>query len=784
MIVSSKSARLARFLTGLFKSLWLFFPGILFILLAITCFWKLGQGKDIIVSFMENKSEGSFNYTRPIFFVAIAFWVYATWYTSRIIAYIKLSSQKKDVQTILGANPRASEETYMKNEAIFGTTSGFLDEFPRLIGNACFLALELAVLQSPVLYSPISPLTAWIILFLGLIVLSYINSRLAAGWVLKPSFRKTFYILLYGMAVLVLLSAFPRKVPFLALFGLLAGTHIVFIFYINLRRIQIEKKPTLKIILSSPTWFEKTMTWFCIPLKEAGYFRWLLFIGLGGMLFYLLSIFFLGFARHIGPFPFMILGFAVLLGFGNIVTAFSVRSKVNFHFILLLLAFFLGLKETHYVRILHLDQGANNYSERPDLAAYLSAWLEDRKVLDCTDPNGYDVYFVMANGGASRSGYWTSSVLGKIEDSSLTHGKSRFSDHVFCLSGTSGGGVGVATFFALLRDKAQQTRPLYNMSARSFLGQDYFTFTAARMLGPDFFNYIFHFSTVEDRGAALESSFEETCQQNNDSVYSIPFYDGMSKFPALKNGHVSLPILCVNTTRMQDGNPGVVTNLRLDSGLFNHRVDVLELLNKDSDISMASGAILGARFPYLSPAGRIGKEYFVDGGYFDNSGAGVVQEMIRGILNLGLKDSCLHGDSSRLYRQVRKLHFKILHITNSPNSGIADDFLPVAPIKNDILSPILAITGSYDMQTTVNDSRLINYVHDVNQFNNRADYMRISLYEEYDEWMQDPLRQRFPKGEPPYSMNWFMSDTTMRRIDNRLTRHSQLNTLIATMNQP
>ena len=80
---------------------------------------------------------------------------------------------------------------------------------------------------------------------------------------------------------------------------------------------------------------------------------------------------------------------------------------------------------------------------------------------------------------------------------------------------------------------------------------------------------------------------------------------------------------------MQDGNPGVVTNLTLDSATFNNRVDVIKLLDKKVDITLTSASILGARFPYLSPAGRIGRNYFVDGGYFDNSGAGVVQEMIR-----------------------------------------------------------------------------------------------------------------------------------------------------------
>ncbi len=197
------------------------------------------------------------------------------------------------------------------------------------------------------------------------------------------------------------------------------------------------------------------------------------------------------------------------------------------------------------------------------------------------------------------------------------------------------------------------------------------------------------------------------------AVLEVPFYDNFSNFPALnKDSTINLPILCINTTRMQDGNPGVVTNLNLnlDSTVFDNRVDVIKLLNTTVDISLTSAAVLGARFPYLSPAGRIGNNYFVDGGYFDNSGAGVVQEMIRAIINIGKKDSIEHGAGSILYQQVRKLHFKILHITNSPVILDSNNIKSVAPIKNDMLSPILTIMGAYDMQTTVNDLRLINFI--------------------------------------------------------------------------
>ncbi|MEP6583886.1 MAG: hypothetical protein ABJA90_06455, partial [Ginsengibacter sp.] len=602
------SFRVVRFISQLLKSLWLFFPGILFLILFIFCFWMLGQGKDIIIAFTENQSQVgflSFNYTRPVFFLAIGFWIYVSWYSSRIISYIKKSKQENTLQEIAGIDKDKAAEAFKAHKNYFELNENFLNEFPRMIGNACFLIIELAVLQSPLLYNPLGLTTAIIIFVIALILLRYINKWISRSQAVKPSFRKLFWILLIiFIAIMLFISFLPGKAHIFILLGLLILFHAVFILYINLRRVQMDEEAnTVRAKLkmgqqkgNRRNVLMKIMDFFCVPRKESGYFKWFLLIGMCGIIFYLLAINWLLFARGIGPFPFMILAFGVLLSFGNTVTAFSVRYVINFHFIFFVLALLFGIGETHFVRKFNSPVDDNKYASRPRLQTYLTAWLKDRNVLADSSNSGYDIYFVMANGGASRSGYWTASVLGKIEDSSLVHEPAnRFSDHVFCLSGTSGGGVGVASFFGLLKDKNEKLRPIYSLSSKEFLKQDYFTYTVARMLGPDFFNYIFHISSVADRAAALESSFEESSLASNDSVYRVPFYDSLSNFPALKGDHVFLPILCVNTTRMQDGNPGVVTNLSLDSNLFNNRVDVLKLLKKDEDISLTSGAILGAR---------------------------------------------------------------------------------------------------------------------------------------------------------------------------------------------
>ncbi len=480
--------RITRFISQLLKSLWLFFPGILFLILFIFCFWMLGQGKDILVAFTENQSHIgflSFNYTRIIFFLAIGFWAYVSWYSSRIISYIKKSKQEDQVQEIARVDREEVERAFKSHKNYFDLGENFLNEFPRMIGNACFLILELATLQSPLLYTPLGSTAAIVIFIIALILLRYLNKWITKSQAEKSSFRKTFWVLLIIFIVLIFVVSFlPGKVHIFILLGLLILLHAVFLIYINLRRVQMEveantEEEKLKLKQQQGnrrSFFIKVMDFFCIPRKESGYFKWFLFIGTSGIIFYLLAINWLLFARDIGPFPFMILAFGVLLAFGNTVTAFSLRYAINFHFIFFVLALLFGLKETHYVRTFHPEGNDNNYATRPQLQTYLTAWLNDRNVSADSSAGGYDIYFVMANGGASRSGYWTASVLGKIEDSTLVYSPAnRFSDHVFCLSGTSGGGVGVASFFGLLKDKNQKEKPIYSSSAKEFLKQDYFT---------------------------------------------------------------------------------------------------------------------------------------------------------------------------------------------------------------------------------------------------------------------------------------------------------------------
>ena len=240
-----------------------------------------------------------------------------------------------------------------------------------------------------------------------------------------------------------------------------------------------------------------------------------------------LAIIFFKVSVAFGPMPLVLLAFAVLLGFGNMITALSVKSGINIHFIIFLIAALFPTPENHFVRTASIHDRNGDpavFKKRQTIREYFNDWVSNHPAIDSAGE--YPVYFVLGNGGASRSAYWVASVLGRLEDSSIRSGKERFSDHVFCLSGTSGGGVGVASFYALLKyaDKKDNT-PAFETSAKNFLRQDFLTYTLARMLGPDYFNFmpvINWFIPNPDRVNALETGFEEA---TDTAHYKLHFKD-------------------------------------------------------------------------------------------------------------------------------------------------------------------------------------------------------------------------------------------------------------------
>ena len=682
------------------------------------------------------------------FVIATVFWVYITWYTSRIIGKITYAS--------LSRRPG-------KEERFWGR---FLIQMPRFLSFTCLTVIVLGFLKLK--YDRENNYDK--VFFLLLLLSSFYYFSLYRFWCKRADAvdklttlkSKKKYLnrlsIIVGALLLIALLLIVFVQSFLFFVFLLVAFQAGLVLLLVFRRKSIyvkfpEKDPEQ---YANSAFFIKVRKF--VFDEEDKTFSWVfLSVLVVGLFFYLTTILSVRFSVYIGPLSFTLFAFGTLLILGNGVTLISVIYRINVHIIVVFFAFVVGLIfEPHDVHIATKKTTAS-FGNRQTLHEYFENWVTLRKseLEDSSDKKEYPLFFILSDGGASRSGYWVASALAKMNEE--TFGK--FNKHLFCLSGASGGSVGNATYFNLLRAKqTSDTIKHDRLAVQEYLETDFLTFTLARMLGPDVFRHIFPLKFVDDRGAALARVLEEGPSKK------CLLYDSMStKFSEIitqKNQPYTLPILCINTTRMQDGLPSVISNIDLSDYRFNQRLDFLDLLAENKDIKLSTAVVLGASFPYVSPAGRVdsaNKEdkanYFVDGAYFDNSGSGVVNEMI----NILLRDS--------LYLKYKqKLKFYILHIANSPNEGVK--LTKVNPLINDLAAPVKTLLGAYGTQTTVNDNRLMNLMK-IN-FPNDTLYRKINLYDDGKNLN--------------YSMNWVISQKLLNAMRESLDSNMEVKRLISKIN--
>jgi predicted acylesterase/phospholipase RssA len=729
--------RLAFFLRNMFRALWVFFPGVLFLVLTLVCFWNLSQGKDLMVLATEHR--GFF----LLFQFLLAFLVLVSWYAARTVA----NAKKKSPYTA----PDYLQESYYKH-------------MPRFIGFSLFTIIILAFAQTPLYGESLSDSRKPFFIFLILSVPYY--------FLLDRIFERRFNVIrvnrLFWITMIIILTGSVlitmniRQYSWLVIVMLLL-LQACFLVLVVTRREMLKQQKQHKEIPQVGEKTRKIAHVIGIPREELRFHVIFLLISLVALTVYAMCTLDVAFAVTLGSFPFVLLAFSVFMGFGFILAFLSIRIGINLHLIILFLVFLFGQwTERHRVQLVEKDPAvAGSFTNKASVTDYFIKWVKDRDSLIGRSAE-FPVYFVLSDGGASRSGYWVASVLGKLEDSSARD----FSRHLFCLSGASGGSVGNAAFFTLLRDatlepaKKLPNNQTFYQAGKEYLRSDFLTYTLSRMLGHDFFVPILPFSTRGDRAQALTDALELAPK---DSVLlkkqlQVPF----SALAIYKNNvRTDLPILCINTTRMQDGQPSVISTINIDAATFNNRSDVLASLNNNQDMKLSTAVVLGASFPYVSPAGRIdgikmrnGKPkeypfYFVDGGYVDNSGAGVVHEMI---IKLNyLRDSiCRSGTDTILSNNCRKISFYVMHISNGPEGEILLE--KVNPFVNDLAGPLQTLMGSYGVQTSINDLRLKNYLRGM--YGNELHYKPINLYRP-----REPLK---------YSMNWVISNRTLDSMDQRL----------------
>ncbi|WP_374163949.1 hypothetical protein [Arcticibacter sp. MXS-1] len=369
---------------------------------------------------------------------------------------------------------------------------------------------------------------------------------------------------------------------------------------------------------------------------------------------------------------------------------FGKRTNIKLLTMLLLIGIYVAstrITDYHNMTVVPKKTGQKEDS----LSSYARNWILRRKAAVArlaAEGQQYPVFFVNTYGGGIRATVWTTMIVGTID--SLLKRKAipdylsnEFQDYIFSYSGASGGTIGAALL------TAERSARLLNNSRPSLLWpgasitavyqKDYLSADIVSLLGRDFIAGSFGLSIWDDRARLMEQDWE-TANPNQ-----IPLAHSLSAL--WENSGYRLPLFFSNTYDIDNGYKGIAAPVKLAAADFPSVVILRSGLAPHEDIPMSTAAFVSARFPYVSPTGKLkGKHHFTDGGTYDNSGTEtslqVYQVFARELKKLAQEDT--------VFTHIRP---QFLSLSNSVETGDSlararNLYEPVAPLIG-----ILAMTA-------------------------------------------------------------------------------------------
>jgi hypothetical protein len=258
--------------------------------------------------------------------------------------------------------------------------------------------------------------------------------------------------------------------------------------------------------------------------------------------------------------------------------------------------------------------------EAPGLRASLTQRLDEwheRVKKNYPVPGKRPFVVVVTEGGGIRAAYWTALVLATLEE----RAPQRFSDHLFAISGVSGGSLGGATFNVMLGD--QDSGPAA-ARVRTRLSAEFLGPLVGKMTFPDMGQrFIPHPFPILDRARALEDGWADAMK-----TFDQPFSQFYQSAPGMGR-----PELFFNGTEVEEGRRIITSTVR-DTETPRAFVDALDgvALMEGQVMRLSTAVHASARFTYFSPAGRYPNgTHVVDGGYFENSGSSTAHDLLRAL---------------------------------------------------------------------------------------------------------------------------------------------------------
>jgi predicted acylesterase/phospholipase RssA len=337
-------------------------------------------------------------------------------------------------------------------------------------------------------------------------------------------------------------------------------------------------------------------------------------------------------ASSFGPLAILVMGISSWMPLFVILQVWGRRTRVPALAILaaLVLVFSgLDLNDNHEVR--HTRGVREGYP--PEFTSAFDAWLEARK-----DRAAYDVYpvfLVAAEGGGLRAAFQTALVLARLQDLCPS-----FAQHTFVISGVSGGSLGASVFAALAKRHAENGPPrpcsdegprIFEKKVHQILGRDYLSPPLATLLGAEVLQRMLPLPIPPtDRARALERAVEQSWTRTTGGYeFTNEFYSLWEHFP-----NDATPGLFLNATRVETGDRMVISPFNPGDERFNWLVH-LSHIDSTMTLPLSSATVLSARFPGVTPSGYLmgdgAKHRYVDGGYFEASGAATLLDALNAL---------------------------------------------------------------------------------------------------------------------------------------------------------
>lgn len=457
----------------------------------------------------------------------------------------------------------------------------------------------------------------------------------------------------------------------------------------------------------------------------------------------------------------------------------------------------------HDVRVL-AEQSAHSTGEAATVEAYFEAWSDRNLAHQSPDSNtasdrdAVPLILVSAEGGGAKAATWTAMVMDCVVNEQPSSacgpkGPALGWDPMFAVSGASGGTVGLATMFAEALAEGNNNEG-ERMWVEDRLGADLVSPTLAWQFFVEAPTTILRVDPWMSRAEVLERTWSDRWSGETQGSCAEP--PGDVAFLGLWNdaerggcADVAMPLLFANAVSLGDGcranvsavdasadewaiderdddadavrsvpsGPPKCTDGRGAIGAMPVTVDLLDLLCPTEDLRLSSAAFLSARWPYVSPTGRLAgpdgrsgapcegsdqEVFMADAGYRDNTGTSTLFELWQ---NLGPLVGAYNADDTNADC--------VVPIWIEIKTGFVD---PVsAPTSAGILEGLAPLQGALAVFGTVDDSW--------------APLLEAAIADaqpgEPDRTLQFSMRA-FPGVQA--SSGWAMSDTAMEAMKRQL----------------